>query len=245
MGARRVLWSVMIMVLFVACNFTEEIYFNADGSGKMSIGFDGSEMMSMLPDNDSLKMEEVMDSTIVFKDLLREKRDSIAQLPLEEQEKLKKLEPFSIHMLVDGSNGTMNFEMFSDFKNISDVNNAFNAFQMAGKIGPSSADQPIPQNSAEDPTQVSYSFSGDRFVREAKIKDQELFQKSLDSLQGTEMFLSGSTYTFKYHFPKRVKSTNVEDATFSMDGKTLIYEVNFLDMLKDPESINIEVELEK
>lgn len=72
-----------------------------------------------------------------------------------------------------------------------------------------------------------------------------MFQKSMDSLQSAEMFLGGSTYTFRYHFPKRVKSTNVEGATFSMDGKTMIYEVNFLDMLKDPESINIEVELEK
>ena len=58
------------------------------------------------------------------------------------------------------------------------------------------------------------------------------------------MFLGGSTYTFKYHFPRRIKSTNLDEATFSMDGKTLIYEANFLEMLKDPESIQIEVELE-
>ena len=30
-----------------------------------------------------------------------------------------------------------------------------------------------------------------------------------------------------------------------MDGKTMIHEVNFLDMMKDPESLLIEVELEK
>jgi hypothetical protein len=72
-----------------------------------------------------------------------------------------------------------------------------------------------------------------------------LFDKTIDSLAGSEMFLSSSTYTFKYHFPKRIKSTNIEEATFSMDGKTMIHEVNFLEMMKDPKSILIEVELEK
>ncbi len=245
MGFKKVLLAVFLTVLFVACNFTEEIYFNTDGSGKMSIGFDGSEMMSMIPESDSLETEEVIDSTLVFKDFLREKKDSIAQLPKEEQEKLKKLEPFSMHMVVDAPNGIMNFEMFSDFKQVSDVNDAFNAFQNASKMGPSATDKPVPQNSGNDATEVEYSFKKNLFVRETKIKNKEMFQKSLDSLESAEMFLGSSTYTFKYHFPKRVKSTNVEEATFSMDGKTMIYEVNFLDMLKDPESIRIEVELEK
>ena len=41
-----------------------------------------------------------------------------------------------------------------------------------------------------------------------------------------------------------MKKVNVEGATFSMDGKTMIYEVNFMDKMKNPESISIEVELE-
>ena len=75
--------------------------------------------------------------------------------------------------------------------------------------------------------------------------DQELFQQQLDSLEGAEMFLSGSTYTLKYHFPKKIKSTTGEEATFSQDGKTLIYEVNFLDLMKNPSVLDLEVELEK
>jgi len=44
----KVLTTIFITTLFVACNFTEEIYFNEDGTGKMSISFDGGEMMQML-----------------------------------------------------------------------------------------------------------------------------------------------------------------------------------------------------
>lgn len=242
---KRMLGVIGILTLFIACNFTEEIHFNKDGSGKMNIGFDGSEMLQVIPESDSLSKDEVIDSTLVFRDFLREKKDSIAQLPLEEQEKLKKLEPFSMHMIVDTPKGIMNFELFSEFKNVSEVNDAFNTFQNASSMGPSAADQSMPKNEVDETTEVEYSFKGDKFVRKTAIKDMELFKKSLDSLQSAEMFLGGSTYTFKYHFPKRIKSTNVEEATFSMDGKTMIYEVNFLEMMKDPESIYIEVELEK
>jgi hypothetical protein len=94
-------------------------------------------------------------------------------------------------------------------------------------------------------TEVNYTFKGNTFSRKAKIVDEELFQQSLDSLAGAEMFLSGSTYTIKYHFPKRVKSTNLEEATFSADGKTLIYEMPFLDLMKDPTALDLQVELEK
>lgn len=237
----------MFVGLAVACNFTEEIQFNEDGSGKLNIHFDGNEMMAMVASMDSTSTpEKAIDSTLVFKDLLAEKKDSIAQLSPEEQAKLKKLEPFSIRMVVNEEEGIMNFDMFSDFRNVEEVNDAFNAFQEASALGPgpgTSAQTPMKNSSPT--TQVNYTFDKNRFTRTISIIDQELFEKGLDSLQGAEMFLSGSTYTFKYHFPKRVKKVNVEGATFSMDGKTMIYEVNFMDMMKDPESIAIEVELEE
>ncbi|MEP2278994.1 hypothetical protein [Maribacter sp.] len=241
----KILTVVFITVLVAACNFTEEIYFNEDGSGKMSILFDGNEMMQMIPETDSTELDKAIDSTLVFKDLLREKKDSIAQLSPEEQDKLKRLEPFSLRMVVDPDGGVMNFNMFTDFKKVSEVNDAFNAFQNASSVGSVAGGKTMPGGTTEETTTVNYTFKKNTFKRETVILNQELFEQSIDSLASAEMFLSGSTYTFKYHFPRRVKSTNIEEATFSMDGKTMIHEVNFLEMMKDPESMVIEVELEK
>tara|TARA_R110002051_G_scaffold325001_1_gene425166 strand:+ start:39623 stop:40360 length:738 start_codon:yes stop_codon:yes gene_type:complete len=241
----KILAAFLMAVFFVACNFTEEIYFNGDGSGKMSISFDGGELLQMLPETDSTQLEKAIDSTLVFKDLLRDKRDSISQLSAKQQAKLKRLEPFSLHMKVEPENGIMNFNMFTDFKEVSEVNDAFNAFQNASSVGPIAGGKSLPDNATDETTKVNYSFKKNKFKRETIILNQELFKQSIDSLSSAEMFLSSSTYTFKYHFPKRVKSTNIEEATFSMDGKTMIHEVNFLDMMKNPESILIEVELEK
>ncbi len=243
MKIAKLVWSILVAVLFVACNFTEEIYLNEDGSGKLNIGFNGSEMLSMLPP-DSTKAGQVMDSTIVFKDLIKAKKDSIATLSPKEQEELMRLEPFSLRMQMSEAEGLMQIDMFSEFKEISLMNDAFNAFQSASTVGPTAGSKPMPKQEGENATKVDYTFKKNTFKRTATIVDQELFKQSADSLASAEMFLGGSTYTFKYHFPRRIKRTNLEEATFSMDGKTLIYEANFLEMLKDPESIQIEVELE-
>ncbi|MDO1512130.1 hypothetical protein Q2T41_05615 [Maribacter confluentis] len=241
----KMLTAVLFAVVFVACNFTEEIYFNNDGSGKMSMRFDGGEMLQMLPSTDSTALEKAVDSTIVFKDVLWDKKDSIATLTPEKQAKLKKLEPFKLHMQVDAERGIMNFDLFRDFKKVAEINDAFNTFQNASSVGPIAGGKSMPGNVSEESTRVDYTFKNNRFKRETIVLDQALFEKSIDSLVSAEMFLSSSTYTFRYHFPKRVKWTNINEATFSMDGKTMVHEVSFLDMMKNPESMIIEVDLEK
>ncbi|WP_422348961.1 hypothetical protein [Flagellimonas sp.] len=239
-------WAcAIVLALISSCNFTEEIFLNEDGTGKLSINFDGSELMEMAGEEMKKSNEKPVDSLISFKDLLEEKKDSISQLSPEEQAKLKKLEPFKMHMVMNPDEKVMKFDLFSEFKKIEEVNDAFNAFQGASSFGPGSGqEQPGGLGSEEPTTEVSYSFAKNTFTRKAKILDEALFQQSLDSMQGAEMFLSGSTYTLKYHFPRRVKSANVEGATFSADGKTLFYEVGFMDLMKDPSSLDLEVELE-
>lgn len=235
----------LVTALAMSCNFTEEITINEDGSGKLSINFDGSELMEMAGDEMMKDNEKAVDSLISFKEILEEKKDSIAQLSPEEQAKLKKLERFNMRMLMDPEAKQMKFDLFSEFKNVNEVNDAFNAFQSASTLGPNANQGNQPKVGGQDnATEVNYSFSNNKFSRTAKIVDQELFQQSIDSLQGAEMFLSGSTYTLKYHFPKRVKSASAEGATFSADGKTMIYAVKFLDLMKDPSLLDLEVELE-
>ncbi|NAS14391.1 hypothetical protein [Poritiphilus flavus] len=239
-------WVLLAVVaLAAACNFTEEIFLEEDGSGKISINFDGSELMEMAGEEMAQTNEKPVDSIISFKDFLEEKKDSIATLSPEEQAKLKKLEPFNLHMIMNPETGVMKFDMYSEFKEVGEVSDAFNAFQNASAIGPNSGAQDSPINSDYQSSEVNYTFKDNTFKRTARITDSVLHQMSLDSLQGAEMFLSGSTYTLKYHFPKRVKSASAEEATFSADGKTMIYTVKFLDYMKDPEALNISVELEK
>lgn len=238
-------WSLLLVLALVsACNFTEEIFLADDGSGKVSIIFDGSEMMEMAGDEMMQNGEKAIDSIISFKAFLEEKKDSIATLSLEEQARLKKLEPFEMHMVMNPETKVMKFDMYSEFEQINEMGDAFSAFQDASSMGPGTKNQGSPAGMGNQSTEVEYSFNSNTFKRTARIVDSVLQQQSMDSLAGAEMFLSGSTYTLKYHFPRRVKSSSAEAATYSADGKTLFYKIDFLSYMKNPDTLNIEVELE-
>jgi len=239
-----------IVLVFTACNFTEEIFLEANGSGKMSLKFDGSQLLQIMEESgaeDKSGANEVIDSLVVFKEVFEAKKDSIAQLPQEEQDKLKKLEAFKMHMVMNAEEKLMKFDMFTDFQSLSELGNVLNDFQNASAITSTetvNGQSKSAVKSQKPSSEVNYSFTNNVFSRKVAITDQSLFELSLQDLKQAESFLAGSTYTFKYHFPRRVKSTTAEEATFTADGKTLVYQVNFLSMVKDPESISFEVELE-
>lgn len=235
---------LLVLALLSACNFTEEIYLKDNGSGKILINFDGSEMMGMMGQEMMKSEEKAIDSTISFRTFLKEKKDSIATLSEENQANLKKLEPFELHMVMNPESNEMKFDLYRDFQSVNEITDIFKAFQDASSIGPGAKKPNAPSKINNQATEIDYSFKANSFKRTARIVDSVLQQQSIDSLAGAEMFLSGSTYKLKYHFPRRVKSSSAEAATFSADGKTLYYEVDFLSYMKNPDTLNIEVELE-
>lgn len=243
MKTNRFWLGLSLVGLLASCNFTEEIYLNENGSGSISLNFDGSELMSMSGDS-AVTEEKAVDSLIYFADLLREKKDSIATLPAAEQERLKQLEPYRMHLKTDPVAKEMFISLSRDFSSITEVEDAFKAFQSSGALDNT---QQGPESEAPDfseGTEVSYAFGSGRFARTTVVTDSALFKQRIDSLESGAMFLSGSTYTLKVHFPRRVKSASSDEATLSVDGKTLIREVDFLEYLKNPGLLNIEVELE-
>lgn len=241
-------FAITCIGLFTACNFTEEMYLNTDGSGKMAINFDGAELLQMIGDEDLAPDEKAIDSTFHFKHLLEEKKDSIATLSPEKQAQLKRLENFSMHVLMNQEKGEMKFELFTNFKNLTAVGDMLSSFQDASAVQPdaneakSASPRSVVNNNA---TKVDYSFKRNTFSRTTTILDEALLKETVDSLGMMESFFGGSNYQLKYHFPKKIKKVSKEDALFSQDGKTLILEVDFLEYIKNPKILDVTVELEK
>ncbi|WP_340203425.1 hypothetical protein [Ascidiimonas sp. W6] len=237
----------LLLVVLTSCNFSEELFLNTDGSGRLSIKFDGSELLKMGNDMGSIEGSgKVMDSVISFKKLLEEKKDSIATLTEEEQEKLKKLEPFNLHMVMNEETGDMKIDMYTDFTEVSELSDVFSAFQNAGAfgnqgMGASQSQQDI--LSTGEPTEMSYTLNGNTFKRTNKVVDYDLLQKNVDSLGKMELFLGSSTYKLIYHFSTPVKSVSKKGAFYSEDRKTVTIEVPFMDYMRDPEILNLEIEL--
>lgn len=237
---------LLLMAVVSSCNFTEEIFIESDGSGSMSLRFDGSEMMGFTDGAMDSIPEAATDSVIYFKDLLEEKKDSIATLSKAEQARLERLRPYRMHIQSNPEAETLFFTLERDFNRVSEIGDAFAAFQDASALeGDSKPNANGMSGEFRPATEVSFAFRKGRFSRKAVIVDSARHRQQLDSLEGAGMFLSGSTYTLKIHFPKEIKSANVQDATLSMDRKTIIREVEFLDYMKDPHLLDLEVELEQ
>lgn len=237
-------------VLLTSCQFSENIYFNEDGSGKMSFGFDASQLMEMAGDEMMKEGEKAIDSTVHFKDFLIEKKDSIAQLSAEEQAKLKQLEPFSMHMVMEPKEKKMLFDLYTNFKSVDEIQDMFKAMNnvsnMSGQGGTKAndANNPFSTFAENGATEVSYSMKGNKFKRLTKVKDKEAYQVFLDSMSQMSMMFDSSKYTLNYHFTKKVKSVSNENATLGEDGKSVTLELNFMDYMNDPEILNLEVVLE-
>ena len=91
---------------------------------------------------------------------------------------------------------------------------------------------------------MKYEFDGTTFKRTAIVLDREAYSQLTDSLSQLEMMFSSSKYKLNYHFPKKIKSVSHEDALFSEDRKSVVLEYGFMDYLKNPEALNLEVILE-
>ncbi len=240
-----VLCSALLTGALFSCNFTEDLYLKEDGSGKISINFDGSQLMEMAGDEMMKKEEKAMDSIISFKEFLEEKKDSIANLPESEQAKLKRLENFKMHMLMNPEKKEMKFELFTQFNSVDELTDLFASMKDAGALQQGASAAPDgPLNESGEATDVAYSFKGNSFSRVTSILDEELLKQTVDSLDQMKMFLAGSTYTLRYHFPKKIKSISLEKALLGQDGKSFELEVDFLEYMKNPKVLDVEVELE-
>lgn len=229
-----------------SCMFTEELYIKNDGSGQYSFKMDMSEMMESMKDmsnRDSLKEPEILDTIILFRDLLEEKKDSIQKLSDNEKASLEAIQDLKLHMQVDEKNSKMLLDFGLDFENVSDLKN------MQEKI---SKAQALNENKNEDndlksKADVEYSFDGKIFRRNVIMRDlsDEKLQEVERSIKQSSSFLDGSIYKIIYHFESKIKSVSIKDAKISKDKKTLTIEVPLDSVMKNPKWLDFEVNLKK
>lgn len=237
---------IIITTFFASCNFTENIYINEDGSGKMSFDVDASAIMDVA--GDQMKNEKSMDSTFAFKTFFEAKKDSIAKLPQVDQERLKKMENFSVNMKMKPEEKKFVFSIFTNFKNTSELMDMMEAMKtiedMKGKKKEQDPSNPF-SNMSQNNTDLKFAYNGKTFSRKVKVKDLALQKTISDSLGSMKGMLAAFNYTIKYHFPKKVKSVSNKNALFSEDRKTITIEYPFTDYLEKPESLSFDVVLER
>jgi hypothetical protein len=246
---KRFFLLLTLAVLIVGCQFTETLELNENGTGRMTIEMDLDEMMAFTDEFGKDSVATKMDTIIHMKDFLEEKKDSISKLSEDKQKQLKKMENYNLHMIMDTDKSEMKFNIFSDFKDISEVDDLFKGLEQTASLMPGLDDDGDEKEEKEEESKdiigVSYSYKDGRFKRDAYIKDKELHQKEVDSMKSAESFMSSMTYRLKYTFPRKIKKASVENASYSLDGRTIEIVTGFVEYFKDPDVLDLEIELEK
>ena len=243
---KKLLLLTILVLTTISCQFTETLVLNEDGSGRMAIQMDLSEMMAFSGEMGTDSTMVKSDTIISFKDILEEKKDSIATLTKAEQKRLKAMENYNIHLVTDPETNTMIMDIFVDFKDIAEANDLMAGFNQADGVMPGSKSNEDEGDKEKEPDiiGVKYSFKKGVFKRDAFIKDKMVHRQQIDSMKQAEAFLGEAKYTLKYTFPKKIKSASVEDAMFSLDGKTIEVRRSFMEYLKNPDVLDLEVKLE-
>lgn len=273
----KLLFAFVFILSLSSCSITERMIVNENGSGKFAYEIDGSKMISMLGNalkddkkeskkkkkrNKEVERESKdIDSTFTFKEMFASKKDSIAQLPLEQQEKIKKMENFSVHMVVNEEKGIMNYTMFTEFNSIQelqDVMSPINSMKSLTPAGSSAmgANSGIP----EDDSSTKFFYDGKTFSKIVSKKEKKIEEvskeepsKDYDSSEeeiaknmkeSMNMFYDQSSFKVVYQFPKAVKKVSIANALYSEDRKTITIEYPLKEYMESPQKLNMEIDFE-
>lgn len=267
----RYLLVVVALVSLSSCSITERIVFKEDGSGKFAYEVDGSKVMSMM--GSAIKNKDAkeskkkkknkkgerdavdMDSTFTFRELFAEKKDSISKLPLEEQAKLKKMENFSMRIVMNEDKGIMNYSMFTDFKSIAELSDMTSPVQSMKSLGSAGKSVGEKGNMLNDDNVNTYVYDGKTFkktvhkpVVDQSVKDAGLSPEDQELADGMKESMTAiyeeSDFKVVYEFPKAVKKVSHPNAQYSNDRKTVTVSFGMKEYMEHPEKLNLEVELE-
>ena len=260
---KQLLLAIASVFLLTSCNFTEEISFNPDGSGEFIMRYDMSEVMKTIEEmggekKDDGEKKKKVDSTMYFKDMLVVKADSIATLPQDEQDRLKSLENIVIKMKMDEEAGVFDIGFGATFTSLQELPEALLKIDEAKKLNSESNSQfgkmgesAVAKASEDVFEYVDFTFDGKTFSRSIKegfeqsAEDMETLDAEISEMGDSKAMFEAMSYTLVYNFPKNVKSVTNKNAVISDDKKTVTLKMNFIEMIKYPEQMAIDVELEE
>lgn len=245
---KKFLFMVVLSVFVTSCKITEKVEIKDDGSVSYRTEFDFSEMMGFMYDEatkDSLRaIGEFPIDTVVNFDQANNLNNSKEGVSAAEKEFTQALHKMKVYMKMNDNEGQMSFGF--DEKNINAFNAYFNDVQKAvekfQKEDPKGA-QDLTQSGLLNSFNIKYD--GKKFEKKSLESAKSVNEQLSDSAyEASKQMMSMFTYRVQYKFPKKIKSSTLENATLSMDGKTITAEFPAIELFEDHKKRDFKVEFE-
>ena len=241
----RLVFLGIIAFMFSSCVITEDVTFSENGTVKYQLAID----MSQLSNNGAGSPMQGMPTepfSIVqmFKDSISTGLDALSTNEKKElDELLADLEPFYMKAQSEDEEEQYTFKLFGDFKDVNQLNRAIIALDRSkelethfkGKEQNTEGENQAPPFSLAG-KQFTFVWNGKQMQRNylqtekvenvieevEEVEDDSLVGNMVNKMMGPMMqMLEMGQYITKYHFPKKIKHSNIESGEFSEDGKTL------------------------
>ena len=248
----RLFVAACLCLLLTSCiEINENVDIKKDGSGKMAVDMDLSQMVELLQtymgkDELAKKGMEKMDTTILMKDIVDTSRTLSA-------EKKALLRPGTIHIKMDLDQKVFTTHMQFPFSNLSQLQSLYKTISdgslgntnllsgLAGQSGQSQGANP-------DINQFNgiYDFTCKDGVMIKKLNDEkwkalkndpQMSQMQQASQMGMEIL-----YTTTISLPRPVKKVDNPLAKLSDDKKTVTIKYNLVDVFEKPEQFGYNIE---
>ncbi|WP_299128308.1 hypothetical protein [uncultured Winogradskyella sp.] len=261
---KKLILLFSLNLVLTSCNVTESIVFNDGQSGEYLITYQMGDAMKAFTDKmgggakkDKKEKGEVMDTTMVFADLMETHKDSIAALPEDKRLAMEAVKDMFMTMKMDEDKGQMdigiglNFESLDDLKNIQEKIKKVQSLNGQGdQLDAMKNGSPLGKFMGSEDESVEYNMSSAGFERvtnsELSAEDRsamaDLFDENDETDKEFMTYFESSYYNVKLTFPKAVKSVSIKDAVLSDDRKTVTYKANWIDYLQDPLMLDVKVE---
>jgi hypothetical protein len=244
---KKGIYISLILLLCSCANITEEIYINADGSGKYLVytdavssmrGMMSGMMSSMYPEASQDSLMQVIESQIWEQfparvdsiiDYSSRVPDSIKNDP-DKQKYLNNLE-----MFMKGSKeaGYINSGMRYSFASVKELEQ-FQAFMNENQ---SATGGGMGMNMPD--VKVQYRFDGSSFSRTTIMDEVEELSDSTKMMLNT--LLEGSKARLIIHLPKKVKKAS-KDQLVGKEGKDVTYEFDLIKVLNGEQSTDVSID---
>lgn len=246
----KLFYLFSIAVLLVSCQITERVYIQESGAVKYETELDFSEMSGMMftqGKKDSLRLigEYPIDSIMSFSDL--EKMDtklSGGDKSDAEMEFMRVMDKMKVRMVMNDNEGKVIFGV--EEKDINSFNAYMNEIKAAGeKLA--KEDKETADNLSQSGLlkSMQFKYDGKSFQRIAGDETAGMFEEMDDSTaDATRQMMNMFQYKMEYHFPKKIKKASIENATYSLDGKTMTVDVSMMDLIENPDKYNFKIEFE-
>lgn len=238
------------------CTIKERVVFNEDGTGEYLMSYDMGEFMKQMnskmgSQSSSIdKKNEVMDTTIVFKDIMETYKDSVAALPEDKRMAMEAVQDMYMKMTMDEEKGVFNFGIGLDFNSISDLANIGEKIEKAKSLNAQN-DQvsamkgsPLGKFMGENNYNCSYEYTKNMFSRQTTLPENwDVEGLKFDETDETDnefmAYFENANYVIEYTFPKKIISHSIENAQLSNSDKTITYKVSWLEFLKNPKLLDV------